>query len=515
MDVEPVGDRCPLFPILVKYPVHISRRMCRGPFEGHHVVRRFGSGGSGIAFSILEPRSIDGRSLRVGVRGQRWIRKRIFAAPLVIESFGSGLRAVRSQGPEVAIHKDGSRSVGLGRGLDLVIHRPDMPRPYAYPAAVEKTDHGITAGHAGSEDDTSVAGQLRAFDDRASDRARFPEDFRLGSRKSLRDDIRRCTAVAHRRSVERIGGIQFRRDIAVGRAPVVERPGIDREFREDRGFGRGRNVGIRSRGRKPCLVVGCRIPSLEAVSGFGYGCQRASLFMAQDDPVVRQERRFSVIQRSGDGYRTVSVFSRRGVNIYVETVGEAVSDVERLCKSRIILDRDGIDHLRIDRRIDSRSVVHAEDIGAGLFRKRKVAAFAYGRAVQTERSGVALRDTDTSPKRQGCGVSVDLHSEHLKRIVGAISAGRVFFVSVMHIDGIAANAGIYLAVTQDRDIEPVMRVGPDIEIRGVVSSEVNIISQYFRPAHGADQKIRGIRGGIFRVLLTLVGNGRHHALHIG
>ena len=111
-----------------------------------------------------------------------------------------------------------------------------------------------------------------------------------------------------------------------------------------------------------------------------------------------------------------------------------------------------------------------------MLRKRKVAAFAYGRAVQTERSGVALRDTDTSPKRQGCGVSVDLHSEHLKRIVGAISAGRVFFVSVMHIDGIAANAGIDLAVAQDRDIEPVMRVGPDIEIRGVVSSEVNIIS---------------------------------------
>ena len=52
-----------------------------------------------------------------------------------------------------------------------------------------------------------------------------------------------------------------------------------------------------------------------------------------------------------------------------------------------------------------------------------------------------------------------------QRIVGAISAGRVFFflVSVMHIDGIAANAGIYLAVTQDRDIEPVMRVGPDMK----------------------------------------------------
>ena len=42
------------------------------------------------------------------------------------------------------------------------------------------------------------------------------------------------------------------------------------------------------------------------------------------------------------------------------------------------------------------------------------------------------------------------------------------YMNVMHIDGIAANAGIDLAVAQDRDIEPVMRVGPDIEIRSVV-----------------------------------------------
>lgn len=108
-------------------------------------------------------------------------------------------------------------------------------------------------------------------------------------RRGLRADIRRCTAVAHRRSVERIGGIQLRRDIAVGRAPVVERPGIDREFREDRGFGRGRNVGIRSRGRKPCLVVWRRDHHRSGYR-FGYGCQRASLFMAQDDrSCVREE----------------------------------------------------------------------------------------------------------------------------------------------------------------------------------------------------------------------------------
>ena len=45
-----------------------------------------------------------------------------------------------------------------------------------------------------------------------------------------------------------------------------------------------------------------------------------------------------------------------------------------------------------------------------------------------------------------------------------------------------------------------MYVRPDVEIR---------------PAHGADQQIRGIRGGILRVLLLLVGNRSDDALHIG
>ena len=73
-----------------------------------------------------------------------------------------------------------------------------------------------------------------------------------------------------------------------------------------------------------------------------------------------------------------------------------------------------------------------------------------------------------SPKRQGCRITVDLHGEHLRRIVGAVSADRVFPVGVMHVDGIAADAGIHLAVAQNRDVEPVMYVGPDVEIRGVV-----------------------------------------------
>ena len=59
-----------------------------------------------------------------------------------------------------------------------------------------------------------------------------------------------------------------------------------------------------------------------------------------------------------------------------------------------------------------------------------------------------------------------------------------------------------------------MDIGPDIEIRGVVTAQINVVGQHFRSPHSTDQKIRGIRGGILRVLLPLVGNRSYHALHV-
>ncbi len=59
-----------------------------------------------------------------------------------------------------------------------------------------------------------------------------------------------------------------------------------------------------------------------------------------------------------------------------------------------------------------------------------------------------------------------------------------------------------------------MYVGPDIEIRGVVIAQVNVIGQYLSSPYSPDQKIRRIRGGIVRILIALVGNGRNRALHI-
>ena len=59
-----------------------------------------------------------------------------------------------------------------------------------------------------------------------------------------------------------------------------------------------------------------------------------------------------------------------------------------------------------------------------------------------------------------------------------------------------------------------MDVGPDIEIRSVVTAQIDIIGQHFRTPHGTDQQIRRIRGGVVRILIALIGNGRNRALHI-
>ena len=59
-----------------------------------------------------------------------------------------------------------------------------------------------------------------------------------------------------------------------------------------------------------------------------------------------------------------------------------------------------------------------------------------------------------------------------------------------------------------------MYVCPNIEIRGVVTAQIDVIGQHFLSPHGADQQTRGIRGSIFRVLLPLVGNRRNQILQI-
>ena len=192
-----------------------------------------------------------------------------------------------------------------------------------------------------------------------------------------------------------------------------QRQGIGREFRKNRGVGNRRRIPIGQRRRELRLVIGRCIPPVEPVTFCRKRRQRAARFMAQDDPVVCQGRGFGIVQTSGNSYRTFPIADSRRMEIYIEAVSETMFDVERLRKSRIVPDRHGIGHLRVCGCIDSRFVIHTEDIRPGLFRKRKVAASVYSDTVHTERSSVGLHHRDTSPQCQGRGISVNLDGEHL------------------------------------------------------------------------------------------------------
>lgn len=59
-----------------------------------------------------------------------------------------------------------------------------------------------------------------------------------------------------------------------------------------------------------------------------------------------------------------------------------------------------------------------------------------------------------------------------------------------------------------------VRIAPDVEIRGVVFAEVDPVSQHLLPAHGADHKIGGIRRGIVPVLVPLRGDACDRSLPV-
>ena len=228
--------------------------------------------------------------------------------------------------------------------------------------------------------------------------------------------------------------------------------------------------------------------------------------------MVARSGDFSVIERLGDVHPTFAVVG--SLDDDLKAVCKAALEIERLRKARIVFGRYGIDYLGVRRSIDRKVVVKEIFIQPRLVRKLQIAARADGSIVHEQAIPVALRGRDVSPQRQGRRIALHLDEQFAHHVVCAVAADRIFRVRVIDVERIAADTGVDLAVAKDRNREPVMYVGPDIEIRGVVIAQVNVIGQYLSSPYSPDQKIRRIRGGIVRILIALVGNGRNRALHI-
>ena len=134
--------------------------------------------------------------------------------------------------------------------------------------------------------------------------------------------------------------------------------------------------------------------------------------------------------------------------------------------------------------------------------------------IETEPGLIAFEKLDPSGKFRIGVLALDTNPEPVRGAEGTITSEGVDLEVVLGVHGVGGNAGVHLAVTQNRNVESVMGVGPHVEIRGVVPSQIDRISQYAVALDGADQQVRRIVGCIVAVLLPLIGNRRNGALHI-
>ena len=197
------------------------------------------------------------------------------------------------------------------------------------------------------------------------------------------------------------------------------------------------------------------------------------------------------------------------------SVGHAVRKVVAQGEAEGVGQCDTVREERIVGRVNRRVILHFVGILAGGIIQIEIMDGTLVSVIERKAFQIARKDFQPSARRSCAVGTVHVDIEVARAVQKAVAAVVVVVEIIPNAQCIGRNAGIYLAVAQDRDVEPVVDVRPDIEIRGVVTAQINVVGQHFRSPHSTDQKIRGIRGGIVRILLTLVGNGRHRSLHIG
>ena len=108
-----------------------------------------------------------------------------------------------------------------------------------------------------------------------------------------------------------------------------------------------------------------------------------------------------------------------------------------------------------------------------------------------------------------------MDKQTVRRPGDAVTVVAVAVDSIPYVDRVAAHACIDFIVASDGNVEGVARVGPDVEIRGGVLTQIDAIGQHLFTACRADQEIGGVLGGVIAVLQPRVGDGGIHTLRVG
>ena len=138
-----------------------------------------------------------------------------------------------------------------------------------------------------------------------------------------------------------------------------------------------------------------------------------------------------------------------------------------------------------------------------------------GDAVEAECCGVAFENVEPSPDGGRMPVARERYGKPVRRRMVTIPSELRAAEGVLHRGGVGRDARVGRIVIHEGDVEPVVTVRPDVEVRSVVLSEIDRVGQYPVPAHGADQQIRGAARSVRGVLLPLVGDGCDRPLRIG
>lgn len=341
-----------------------------------------------------------------------------------------------------------------------------MPRPDTIPRSVEKADHGVAACGAGREDDPSVF--INCIPDDGPARcSRLPQYAGSDTRQRRRPKVRRRTAIAHRRSVERVDGIQRTGNVAVGRAVGIQRRGCGLKHGVYMAKRSEWNVLIGLLGRKHMTVL------LRTVVPAGEHCTRCR--NGRERAVFHAERYGPFSRTFGFGFymkRTLDPNASSAVGMDDGGIGHAVRKVVVLGEAEGVGQHDAVREERIIGRVSRCVIFHFVGVLAGGIVQIEIMDGALVSVIERKAVQIARKNLQTSARRSCAVVALDVNIKITRAIQKAVTAVVVVVEIIPDTQCIGRNAGIDLAVAQDRDVEPVVDVRPDIEIRGVVTAQL-------------------------------------------
>ena len=312
---------------------------------------------------------------------------------------------------------------------------------------------------------------------------------------------------------DRISHTRHEGDLVRPSRADADHPHVALEFGVDAGAepSRGISIGL-SFGEQLCKLIVC-IPPGKAIPR-SRCCRQGATFFGAHDPKILRRADLLRGQSPGGRYAALPVLDRAVFHIGFHLVGVAVGEVVALPVAVFVLNGHRVAQQVVVLRYDLREIGHLVRALALEFPDLEIEIAARTDAVKLHALGIAPGNLHLSRQRDLILVSLDCDVKRPLRVYGAVTAAGVLGQIIPHRERIAAHARIDFVVAQNGYVERMVRIAPDVEIRGVVLAQIDPVSQHLLATHGTDHKIRGMRRGIVAVLVPLRGDACNRSLPV-